>query len=138
MAQQQIVKEDRFVKDERSIGELFSELANETTTLLKQEVALLQVELTQKAAKIGKNVGFLVIGGVIANAALLAFVAALIAGLANFMQLWLAALIVGVVIAIAAAVLISSGLKNFKNMDLKPKESVESLKEDAKWLKEQI
>lgn len=138
MAQQQIVKEDRTVRDERSIGELFSELANETTTLLKQEVALIQVELTQKAAKIGRNVGFLAIGGVVANAALLALVAALIAGLANFMQLWLAALIVGAVIAIAAAVLISSGLKNLKTMDLTPKESVESLKEDAKWLKEQI
>ena len=138
MAQQQIVKEERPVKDERSLGDLFSELANETTTLLKQEVALMQVELTQKAAKVGKNVGFLAIGGVVANAALLALVAALIAGLANFMQLWLAALIVGAVIAIAAAVLISSGLKNLKNMDLTPKESVESLKEDAKWLKEQI
>lgn len=138
MAQQQIIKEESYVKDERSIGELFSELADETSTLLKQEVALVQVELTQKAAKIGKNIGFLVVGGTIANAALLAIVATLIIGLANFMQLWLAALIVGVLTGTAAAGLISIGLKRLKNMDLKPKETVESLKENAKWLKEQV
>lgn len=138
MAQQQIIKEESYVKDERSIGELFSELANETSTLLKQEVALVQVELTQKAAKIGKNIGFLVVGGTIANAALLAIVATLIIGLANFMQLWLAALIVGILTGTAAAGLISIGLKRLKNMDLKPKETVESLKENAKWLKEQV
>ena len=126
------------VKDERSIGELFSELANETGELIRQEVALAQVEITQKASKIGKNVGFLAVGAFIANAALLSIVAALIAGLANFIPLWLSALIVGILIGIVAAVLISMGLKNLKNIDLKPKETVETLKEDAKWLKEQI
>lgn len=132
MAQQQVVK------DERSIGELFSELAGETSELIRQEVALAQAEMTQKATRIGKNVGFLAIGGVIANAALLAIVAAVIAGLANFMPVWLSALIVGILVGIAAAVLISVGLKNLKNTDLKPKETVETLKEDVKWLKEQI
>lgn len=132
MAQQQIVK------DERSIGDLFSELANETTTLIKQEVALAQAEITQKAEKIGKNIGFLVIGGTIANAALLAIVASVIIGLGYFIPLWFSALIVGIIIGIAAAVLISTGLKNLKDTNLKPKETVETLKEDAKWLKEQI
>lgn len=132
MAQQQIVK------DERSIGDLFSELANETTTLIKQEVALAQAEITQKAEKIGKNIGFLVIGGTIANAALLAIVASVIIGLGYFIPLWFSALIVGIIIGIVAAVLISIGLKNLKDTNLKPKETAETLKEDAKWLKEQI
>lgn len=126
------------VKDERSIGELFSELAGETSELIRQEVALAQAEMTQKAAKIGKNIGFLAVGGFIANAALLVIVAALILGLGNFMPFWLSALIVGIIVGIVAAVLISTGLKNLKNIDLKPKETVETLKEDAKWLKEQI
>lgn len=128
----------QIVKDERSIGELFSELAGETSELIRQEVALAQAEITQKAARIGKNVGLLAVGGFIANAALLSIVAALIVGLAKFIPLWLSALIVGIVVGIAAAVLISVGLKNLKNTDLKPKETVKTLKEDAKWLKEQI
>lgn len=128
----------QIVKDERSIGELFSELARETSELIRQEVALVQVEMTQKATKIGKNIGFLAVGGFIANAAFLSIIAALIIGLGNFIPLWLSALIVGVIIGIAAAVLISMGLKNLKNTDLKPKETIQTLKEDAKWLKEQI
>lgn len=130
MAQQPVVKEDR------SIGELFSELATETSTLIRQEVALAQAEMTQKATKIGKNVGFLVIGGAIAYAALLAIVAAVIVGLAHFIPLWLSALIVGIIIAVAAGILISMALKNLKETSLKPKETVETLKEDAKWLKD--
>ncbi|MGI8555383.1 MAG: phage holin family protein, partial [Pyrinomonadaceae bacterium] len=108
MAQQPVVKEDR------SIGELFSELATETSTLIRQEVALAQAEMTQKATKIGKNVGFLVVGGAIAYAALLAIVAAVIVGLAHFIPLWLSALIVGVVLAVAAGVFISLALQNLK------------------------
>lgn len=132
MAQQQVVKE------EQSIGDLFSELATETSTLIRQEVALAQAEMTQKATKIGKDVGYLVVGGTIANAALLAIVGAVIVGLAHFISLWLSALIVGIVIAIVAGILISMALKSLKETNLKPKETVETLKEDAKWLKEQV
>ncbi len=45
----------QFVKDERSLGDLFSELAAETSSLVRQEVALAQVELTQKASSVGKT-----------------------------------------------------------------------------------
>ena len=128
----------QIVKDERSVGELFSELANETTTLIKQEVTLAQAELTQKVTKIGKNIGFLVVGGAIAFLALQVIVVAVIVGLTYLMPLWLAALIVGIVIGIIAAVLIFAGLNNLKETNLKPEKTVETLKEDAKWLKEQI
>lgn len=126
------------IKDERSLGNLLSELAGETGLLVRQEVALAQAELTQKATSIGKNVGFLVVGGAIGYAALLAVLAAIIVGLSYFVPLWLAALIVGLVVGIVAAVLISSALKALKNTDLKPVQTVDSLKEDAQWLKNQV
>ena len=63
-------------KGDRSIGELFSELSRETTALLRQEVQLAKAEMTQKASRVGKNVGFLVIGGVVAYTGVLALVAA--------------------------------------------------------------
>jgi len=127
------------MKEERSLGELFSELASETSTLVKQEVALAQTELTQKATKVGKNVGYLVVGGAIGYAALLAFIAALIIGLGNLLgNHWAAALIVGVVVAIAAAVMIMSALSALKSTDLTPTQTVDTIKEDAKWLKDQV
>jgi predicted phage tail protein len=132
MAQQEVVRE------ERSLGDLFSELANETSTLVRQEVALAQTEITQKATKVGKNVGFLVVGGAVGYAALLAIIAAVIIGLSHLIPAWVAALIVGVVIGIVAYLLISSALSALKNMDMAPRETVETIKEDAQWLKNQV
>ena len=128
----------QLVKEERSLGDLFSNLADETGNLIRQEISLAQVELTQKAFKVGRNVGFLAIGGALGYAALLAVMAAVIAGLAYFIPLWLAALIVAVVSGIIAYMVISSALKTLQNMDLKPRQTVESLKEDAQWLKNQM
>ena len=125
-------------KDERSLGDLFSELAADTGTLVRQEVALAQVEMTAKATQVGKNVGFLAVGGLVAYAAVLALLAGVIIGLSHLMPAWLAAVLVGVVVGIAAFVLISSALTALKNTNLKPEETVETLKEDAKWLKNQV
>lgn len=125
-------------KEERSLGELFSELASETSSLVRQEVALAQTELTQKATKVGKDVGFLVVGGAVGYAALLAVIAAVIIGLANFIPAWASALIVGAVVGVIAYLLISSALASLKKTDLTPRETVETLKEDAQWLKNQV
>ena len=134
MAQAQL----QIQKDERSLGELFSELAAETGTLVRQEVALAQSEITAKASSVGKNVGFLAIGGAVAYAAVLALLAGVILGLSYFIPAWIAAMAVGAVVGIAAFVLISSALTELKKTNLAPEESVASLKEDAQWLKNQV
>ena len=131
--------QETLAKEEKSLGDLFSELATETSNLVKQEVALAQVELTQKAIKVGKNIGFLVVGGAVAYAALLSFVAALIIGLGQLLgNYWLSALIVGIIILVAAGVLIMSAVNALKNTGLTPTQTVETIKEDAQWLKDQV
>ena len=130
--------QQQITKEERSLGDLFSELASETGTLVRQEVALAQVEMTKKATRVGKNVGYLVVGGAVGYAAALTLIAALVIGLSYFIPAWAAALVVGVIIGIAAFVMISSALTALKNTDLAPRETVETLKEDAQWLKNQV
>lgn len=125
-------------KDERTLGDLFSELAAETGTLVRQEVRLAQVEITEKATLVGKNVGYLAVGGAVGYAAVLAVMAGIILALSMFIPAWAAALLVGVVVGIVAFVLISSALSELRNAELKPEETVESIKEDAKWLKNQL
>ncbi|HUR99297.1 MAG TPA: phage holin family protein [Pyrinomonadaceae bacterium] len=125
-------------KDERSLGDLFSELAAETGTLVRQEVALAQAEITTKATKVGKNVGFLAVGGAVAYAAMLAILAGVIIGLSHFMPAWIAAILVGLVVGAVAFFMISSSLAELKNTNLKPEETVDSIKEDAQWLKDQV
>jgi uncharacterized membrane protein YqjE len=124
-------------KQDRSIGELFGELANETGTLIRQEVALAKVELTEKASRVGRNIGELVVGGAIAYAALLALITALILLLSQVMPSWGAALVMAAVVGIIAVVFISKAVAALKRTDLTPRRTVETLKEDAQWAKQQ-
>ena len=133
-----MMPQQQMVKEERSLGDLFGELAAETGTLIRQEVSLAQAELTHKATKAGKNIGFLAVGGVVAHTAVLAVVASVIMLLGQFIAPWLAALIVGLAIGIAAYFLISSALKELKNTDPLPRETIETIKEDAEWLKKEV
>jgi len=126
------------VKEDRSIGELFSELANETSTLVRQEVALAQTEIVTKLTTVGKNAGFVAAGGAVGFAAFLTFLAAIVAGLSYFMPVWLSALIVAIVVGAVSFYLVSSSLAELKRTSLAPNETVTTLKEDAQWLKRQV
>jgi xanthine/uracil permease len=124
---------------ERSLGDLFAELSRETTTLVRQEVALAKTELTQKATRAGKDVGFLAVGGAVAYAGLLAFVAACILALHLIVHLWwLSAAIIAVVVLAIGYLLVRQGLDRLRRADLAPTRTAESLKQDAVWAKEQM
>ena len=125
-------------QDERSLGDLFSELAAETGTLVRQEVSLAQAEISDKANRVGKQIGYLAVGGAIGYAAMLAVMAGIIIALSRFMPAWAAALVVGAIVGAVSFFLISSAIERLKNTNLKPEESVESIKEDAQWLKNQL
>ena len=124
-------------REDRSIGELFSELSQKTTTLVRQEIELAKVEMSQKASRVGKNVGFLLIGGVVAYTGLLAVVAAGIILLGEVIAYWLSAAIIGVVIAAVGAVLVVKGANTLRQEEPTPRETVETLQEDKEWLKDQ-
>ena len=123
--------------DNRSLGELFAELAQETTTLVRHEVNLAKVEMTEKASRAGKHVGFLAAGGAVAYAGLLAILAGVIFLLNAVMPLWLAALLVGLVVAVVGYLLVRRGLDALKREDFAPRQTMETLKEDQRWAKDQ-
>ena len=124
--------------DNKPLGDLFSDLATEMSNLVRQEVALAKVEVGQKAKYIGRNVGYLVVGGAIAYAALLAIIAAIIMLLDRAMPSWGAALLVGVLVGLVGWLLIGKALSALQSADMTPHQTVESLKEDATWMKQQI
>ncbi len=123
--------------DDRSLGELFSELSQETTTLIRQEVQLAKTEMSQKASRVGKDVGFMAAGGAVAYAGLLAIIAGVIALLGLVIPLWLSALLVGLVVAAVGYFLVRKGLDALKQEDLAPRETIQTLKEDKEWAKDQ-
>jgi hypothetical protein len=124
--------------ENRPLGDLFGDLATDMSNLVRQEVALAKVEITQKAKYFGRNVGYLVIGGAVAYAALLAIIAALIILLAKVVPDWGSALIVGAVVGGIGWLLIGKAMMALQQAELTPRETVETLKEDATWMKEQI
>ncbi len=124
-------------RDGRSLGELFSELAQETSTLVRQEVDLAKTEMGQKASRVGKDVGFLAAGGAVAYAGLLAILAGVIVVLDTFLPLWLAALLVGLVVAAVGYFLVKKGLDALKREDVAPTQTIKTLKEDGQWIKDQ-
>jgi len=125
-------------KDDRSIGELIAELSRETVALVRQEVQLAKAEMSQKASRVGKNVGFLIVGGVVAYTGLLAIVAAVIIVLGGVIPLWLSALVVGLVIAALGLFLVVKGANTLRREDPAPQETIETLKEDREWLRDQM
>lgn len=126
------------IREERSIGELFSDLSAGTSTLVRKEVQLAKAELTQKVSTAGKNVGLLAAGGAVAYAGFLTLLAAVVLGLSEFMPGWLAALLVGVIVAGVGYLVLQKGLETLKKMDPKPTRTVTTLEEDKEWLKQQL
>ena len=125
-------------RDDRSLGELFAELARETSTLVRQEVQLARDEVSQQVARVGRNIGALVAGGAVAYAGFLAILAAVILLLGDLgLPWWLAALLVGVVVAGIGAALVARAITALKQTDLVPRQTVETLREDQEWVKEQ-
>jgi hypothetical protein len=124
---------------ERSLGELFAELSRETSELVRHEMALAKAELSQKAARVGKDVGFISMGGALAYAGLLTLVAALVMGLAAAgLEWWVSALIVGTIVLIGGYVSTQKGLSALKREQVTPTETIDTLKENAQWAKGQI
>lgn len=125
-------------RDDRSLGELFSELSSETTTLVREEINLAKAELTEKATEVGKDIGFLAVGGAVLYAGLLAFIAACIIALNLIVHLWwLSAAIIAVVVLGIGYFLVRRGLDALRQTSLAPTRTIDTLKGDAAMLKEQ-
>jgi len=123
---------------DQSLGDLFGDLTRDMGKLVRQEVQLARTEIAHKASRASKDIAFIGVGGAIAYAGFLAVLAALIIILGTVgVPWWLSALLVGVIAAAVGYFLIMKGVDALKRMDMMPKQTVETLKEDAEWAKEQ-
>jgi len=120
-----------------SLGELFSDLSTDMSALLRDELQLAKVELKEEITKAGRA------GGMFGGAAfagymtivLLSFAAAW--GLAELMAVGWAFLIVGAVWGAAAAFLYLRGRDQLREVNPKPEQTIDTLKEDVQWAKNQ-
>jgi len=121
---------------DRPIPELLKQLSEETSTLVRQELALFRAEMAEKGKRAGLGVGMLGGGGLIALYALAALSACFIAALSLAIPVWAAALIVAAVYGAAAAVLAITGkTKVHEAMPPAPEQTADTVKEDIEWAK---
>jgi uncharacterized membrane protein YqjE len=120
---------------EESIGDLLKRLSQDTSTLVKQEMALARAELTEQGKRAGMGAGMLGGAGVAGLLTLGALTATVIGVLDTAMAFWLAALIVTVVWAAIAGVLALQGRTKLKEATPPAPQTVETVKEDARWAK---
>lgn len=125
-------------RNDKSLGELFAELSQDTATLIRKEVELARVEMTTRAGRMGRHVAYIAVGGAVAYAGLLAIVAALVIILQMIgLVWWAAAAIVGIVVALIGYLFVQRGLSALQRESLTPTETIQTLKEDAAWAKGQ-
>jgi hypothetical protein len=123
--------------DPRSIGDLLGELFGETSTLLRQEVALAKVEIKKEVRTASVNLGSMAAGGAVAYAGLIVLLTGLGLALGQLFdedRTWLGLLIVGALAAAVGYVLVKKGLDRLKAESLAPERTIETLKEDKQWL----
>lgn len=123
--------------DDRSLGELLGDIANNLTTLVKQELDLAKTEAKQEAAKAGKGVGLLGGAEITGHLALLFLSLTVMFLLDTWMHTALAALIVTVIWAAVAAVLGMKGRKELQEFNPKLETTQQTLKEDVEWARQQ-
>jgi hypothetical protein len=121
-------------KDERSLGDLLAELSRETAQLVRKEVELATTELTAKGRKAAADAGMIAAGGALAHAGLLVLLAAVVIGLTQLgLTPWLSALLVGLLTAGIGYFLVNRGLASMRRTSVAPTQTIESLKENARW-----
>jgi hypothetical protein len=129
---------DRKLRDE-SMGQLFKQLSDELSTLVRQELQLAQAEMTEKGKKAGIGIGMFGGAGIMSFLALQALTACLVALLATTMDVWVAALIITVAYGAVAGVLAMSGKKQVSGATPPvPEQTATTLKEDVQWAKTQL
>jgi len=119
---------------EPPIGELFRQLTEDATRLIKQEVALGKAELRQTASALASDATRLAVAAVLAILGALAATAFLIIGLGILIgSFWLSALLVALILLATAALIGKRAVDDMRERDLAPTETIETLQEDAEW-----
>jgi hypothetical protein len=126
-------------QESRSIGELLRDLANDSTALIRQELTLARTEAQDKLQQSIVAVVEILAGALLAFAALIVLLDALVYGLTEAgIERWLAALIVGGIVAAIAFVLVRKGQNDLSATRLAPERTTANLQKDINLIKEQV
>ncbi len=120
-----------------SLGSILRDLTRNAGDLVRGEIQLAAAEMTRRATKAGKNSLLVTIGAFVLYAGFLSIIAAAVIGLSVLIPAGWAALSIGVVIVIAGAITMLIGKRRIRR-DILPRETMDTLREDSKWMRNQV
>lgn len=125
--------------DEPALGDLFRALAQDSATLVRQEIALAKAEMRTNLKSAARDAVLIGAGGALALVGalvLIAFLVLLVGDALN--EYWLGALIVGVIFLAIGAFVAKRGMNRLKDDSLAPEQTIQTLKEDKQWLQSEM
>lgn len=122
----------------RSVPEVLQDIVGNIQEIIRSEFSLAKVEIKQEAAQAKGPAIMWLMGGALGLYALGFLLLTAIFGMATVMPIWLAALIVGAVLTVVSIALLSAASKRLKQVHKVPDRTIETLKENVQWAKEQI
>jgi uncharacterized membrane protein YqjE len=123
---------------QRSVPELLEDIASNLAQLVQAEFRLAKTELKEGAQKAAGPGAALGAGLALALYGLGFLLLAAVYAMSLVMAGWLAALIVGGVLTVAAGILVGAGSAKLKRANLIPERTIRTLEEDVRWAKQQI
>jgi uncharacterized membrane protein YqjE len=122
-----------------ALGDLFRQLAQDSATLVRQEMALARAELKSNVKSVARDAVMVGVGGALALVGALVLLAFLVVALGDALDnYWLGALIVGAVLVTVGGAMAMINLKKLKHEEVAPTRTLETLKEDKQWLQSEI
>ena len=123
---------------DRSFSDVFQDILHNVQDIVRSEVRLAKTEIQEEIGEAKSSAVLLGGGSLTAIFALLFFLLTVVYALALVMPSWAAALIVGGALAVVATLMLTAGLRRFKQIRPTPQRTVESIKENVEWAKQQV
>jgi uncharacterized membrane protein YqjE len=123
---------------QRTVTDVLQDIVGNVQEIIRAEFRLAKAESKEKVRKASGPAAMLGVGAAIGMYGLGFVLLAMVYALSQVLAAWLAALIVGAVLAITAAILVSTGKKALKRISPVPEKTVQTVKENVQWSKDQI
>ena len=125
-------------RDDRTLGDLFSELSQKTSTLITKEIELARLEITRSMTDMARSTAMVAAGGVVAYAGALIMLIGAAWLLATFgLPVWLAFVLVGGLTLAIGGFLAYRAINAIKQVNVVPERTVATIRDDVEWAKEQ-
>ncbi len=123
--------------DDRSLLDILQDIAGNFQRIVRSEVRLAKAEVQEETARTAKSAALLVAGALLGLFAAGFFLLSGLFALENAVAPWLAALIEAAAVGLTAGILLRLGMKRIRRFHLRPERTVQTLREDLEWARNQ-